>query len=59
MRIWFIATRPYIEKALDGEIYFTFKDTEDACDLLRTIKGFEGLKVFSATVVVDAETVKE
>lgn len=58
-RLWFIATHPTIKNAMDREWYASYKDAEEDWDILRTFKGFEKLRIFSATVVVDEQTIKE
>ncbi len=54
-RVYFVASKPAIEKASHSEIFFTREDAERALRWTSQIH-FTPLKVYSALVVVEEET---
>lgn len=58
-RIWFIAHYPSLKNAMDDDIYYSYAEAKELCDDYVKCRGFENLKVFSAVVAVDEETVTE
>mgnify|MGYP000879311571 CR=1 FL=1 len=58
-RIWFIAHWPDLMNAMDDDIFYSYAEAKEHWDACRTIKGFERLRIFSAQVTVDEETVIE